>query len=208
MTKFNKGLVSICIPYYAGMKNADFYMKRCLDSIWKQTYQNFEIIVEEGGSSAENTNKAIKMAGGEFIKILHMDDFFYGEDSLEKMVKSLGDSEWLICACLHEQNGSIDRLHVPTVHKHLFDGSNTVGAPSVLLMRNTENPPLFDESLVWLFDCEYYHRLYSQYGLPKIVTEPLIVIGLHDGQATHTITDKRKNDEVLAMKIKYTQKNV
>ena len=75
-------MISICIPYYPQMKNADFFMKRCLDSIEKQTYKDYEIVITDQGKMAENTNTAIKQAKGEIIKILFMDDYLKDENRI------------------------------------------------------------------------------------------------------------------------------
>ena len=42
----NKPLVSVIVPVY----NVEDYIKKCLDSIVKQTYQNFEVILINDGS--------------------------------------------------------------------------------------------------------------------------------------------------------------
>ena len=47
----NKGLISIIIPAY----NVGKYIEKCLDSIYLQTYQNFEIIVAYDEKSSDNT---------------------------------------------------------------------------------------------------------------------------------------------------------
>ena len=38
--------MSIAIPTH-GMENKQFFMKRCLDSLWNQTFQDFEIVVTD-----------------------------------------------------------------------------------------------------------------------------------------------------------------
>lgn len=50
-----KDLISVVIPVY----NAEVYIKRCLESIQKQTYDNLEIIVVNDGST-DNTQKVLE----------------------------------------------------------------------------------------------------------------------------------------------------
>ncbi len=91
MTKF-----SIIVPVY----NVEKYLKRCLDSIFKQTFEDYEVIIVNDGSSdnsdviiksyddkrikyfkQENKglsaarNKGVKEACGEYILFLDSDDY-------------------------------------------------------------------------------------------------------------------------------------
>ena len=98
--------VSICIPSY---KCANL-LKKCLDSISIQTFTDYEIVISDDTSddeirelvysysnlpilytknikplgSPKNWNKAIKSATGEYIKIMHRDDWFTCSQSLAK----------------------------------------------------------------------------------------------------------------------------
>ncbi len=103
--------VSIIIPAY----NREKYIKRALDSIFSQTFSNFEIIIVDDGS-IDNTKKAIdgylkdervhyifqKNQGvstalnngigaskGKYISLLHSDDYWIDNQKLEKQVDFL-----------------------------------------------------------------------------------------------------------------------
>ena len=91
----DKGLISVVIPVY----NREKYIKECIDSVLNQTYQNFEIIIVDDGSTdktveiiesinderiklfknnhlgvSEATNFAFKQINGEYIALLDSDD--------------------------------------------------------------------------------------------------------------------------------------
>jgi glycosyltransferase involved in cell wall biosynthesis len=95
----NNPLVSICIPTY----NGAHYIVKCIDSILIQTYENYEVIINDDGSSddtvliikefvkkdiriklsqnkvnnglVENWNTTLGLASGEYIKWLFQDDW-------------------------------------------------------------------------------------------------------------------------------------
>jgi len=112
---------SIIIPCY----NTAPYLKKCLDSIIRQTYQNWEIIAVNDGSTDDTLdtlkdysdrdnrikvinqenkgvssarNKAIETANGEYIMFIDSDDWYKDEHSLEQIVKSLehGDIDIIV----------------------------------------------------------------------------------------------------------------
>lgn len=97
-------LISVCMPVYSGEKD----VKKAINSILKQTYQNFEIIISDNGSKDKtieriksfkdariklfrnkknigwrlNSNKVLRAAKGKYIVTLHDDDIFL-DDYLE-----------------------------------------------------------------------------------------------------------------------------
>jgi glycosyltransferase involved in cell wall biosynthesis len=98
--------VSICIPTY----NRKDYLKETLDSIFSQTYKDYEVVVVDDGSTdgteemlknggfkvryyrqenagdAAARNKLIKLAEGMFITFIDSDDLLM-PDSVERMIK-------------------------------------------------------------------------------------------------------------------------
>src|SRR5436305_6619415 len=105
-------LISICIPAY---KNVE-YLKRLLDSIATQTFRYFEVIITDDSNdnsvydyinsnnrgfllsynknekplgSPENWNAAVRRAKGDWIKIMHHDDWFSSNSALDVFVQNI-----------------------------------------------------------------------------------------------------------------------
>jgi glycosyltransferase involved in cell wall biosynthesis len=100
--------VSVCIPTY----NREKLLKQTLDSVFAQTYKDFEVVIVDDGSTdgtkqmlerngykvryhrQENSgdaaarNKLIELAQGRYITFLDSDDLLFG-DSLEQMVAAM-----------------------------------------------------------------------------------------------------------------------
>lgn len=185
--------LSIAIPYYAKMDRASYFLRRCLNSIYKQTFKDYEVVVTEDGKMAENTNSAIRKSKGELIKILYMDDYLAHENALQDIVDTF-KGEWLI-------TGS-DNNPSPYFTSDIHLGNNKLGSPSALTIRNGLNM-YFDENLTWLLDCDFYRRLYDKYGLPDTLPGVNVNIGIHPGQASNLIPDKIKINEYEYEKEKF-----
>lgn len=217
--------LSVAIPTHS-MKDGRYFMKRCLDSLWNQSFQDFEIVITDNSDDNEiqevcdwyktgiryfknpvkgmapNTNAAIKHSKGELIKVLYMDDFMAHDKALEKIVKHF-HGEWLVTGCTHSITGQeFFKDHLPQYSHTIHTGNNTIGSPSVLTIRN-KHPLLFDEEMTWLLDCDYYKRMYEKYGEPTILKDINVVMGLHEGQMTNTMGDEIKLKEQKYIMKKY-----
>lgn len=188
-----KPRISIAIPYYEDMKNAKFFLDRCVASIRSQTFQDYEIVITDKGGMAQNTNNAIKGCNGELIKILYMDDMFADKNALKRIVEAF-KGHWLI-------TGADNNPH-PYWTDDIQFGNNKLGSPSALTIKN-DKPLLFDENLGWLLDCDYYRRMYDKYGKPTILNEINVILGVGEHQATNTMGDEVKIKEHKYMKKKW-----
>ena len=193
MDKNLRPKISIVIPFH-WMKNWQGFMNQCLASIEKQTFTDYEIILTKSGLMAENTNKAIKCAKGELIKILYLDDQLAHDHALNDIVEAMEGKQWLITGC--------DTNEYPFYTDDIHTGNNKLGSPSCLTIRN-DNPQLFDENLSWLLDCCYYKRMYDLYGEPKILDGVHVVMGVGDHQVTNLLPEEVKESEYIYMNKKY-----
>lgn len=106
---------SIIIPAF----NVEKYIGKCINSILKQTFTDFEIIVIDDNSTDDTVkiveqyndericliknhrrkfaggarNRGIRAAKGEYIVFLDSDDCFYNESVLEKLCETIKDEE-------------------------------------------------------------------------------------------------------------------
>lgn len=195
---------SICIPYYSEMENGGFLLNRCLASIEKQTYRDYEIVLTLKGKMAENTNVAIRQARGEIIKILFADDFFMDKNSLAELA-ALYDSDcsWVASGCMHKLgNEPLFNPHLPQWTTDIITGNNRIGSPSVISFKN-DNPPLFDETMDWMLDCDFYQKLHERYGEPTYLRSYNVVIGIGPHQMTNKLSTETKLKEADYMRLKY-----
>ena len=104
--------VSVCIPTY----NRRELIKETLDSVFAQSYKDFEVVIVDDGSTdgteqmiadagydvryhwqenagdADARNTLIKLAKGKYISFLDSDDLLW-PDALERMVKAIPDGD-------------------------------------------------------------------------------------------------------------------
>ena len=192
--------ISIVIPFYFGMKNWQFFLTRCLESIEKQTFKDYEIVFIKYSTMPVTSNRVIESAKGDIIKVLYMDDWLESENYLEKLYEVFLDKEidWVIT--------SASTNKIPVWTDDIEIGNNKLGSPSALAFRNNFDEvgnELFDEKLSWMLDCDLYKRLEKRFGQPIILTDIEVGIGIGDHQMTNILTKEQKLEEVNYLKIKY-----
>jgi glycosyltransferase involved in cell wall biosynthesis len=203
--------VSICIPAY----NQTEFLRKNLQSILEQSYSDLEVIVSDDSTTGEveklvkelfsgkqinytyhknptplgspaNWNKAISLARGEYIKILHHDDWFSRPDSLGTFVKALDDNagcDFAFCSSkiLNVATGNYTENRpaedfLETLRKDelvLFD-YNKIGAPSATIYRKSLNLD-FDTKMKFLVDVDFYIRVLRRNHNFVFIEDALIV---------------------------------
>ncbi len=216
-------LISICIPSYENVA----LVKRLLDSIVSQTFKDYEVIITDDSrsnaveilshtykssipgltyfknaeplGSPANWNKAIRQANGQWIKLMHHDDFFTRPDALalfaQKTQEPLsGDfifSNYISFSAYAETPHRVTSLETILLRKsplNLFK-RNFIGPPSTTLIRNN-NTSWYDERVKWVVDFEFYINYLSTTTFTYIA-ESLIGIGVHEAQITASVFRKK-----------------
>jgi len=206
--------ISIIIPTYEMHGKGIEYLGDALRSILEQTYKDYEVIIsdhsigdniekyiesfnldikyfkytEKRGNAAANYNNAIKKASGDIIKPLAQDDYFYSDDALEIFSSHILNGGWVISG---RREGGIDK--VPNWIKFNQTGRNTVSGPSCIVYKKCDL--LWNENLIWFFDCDLYYKLRDIFGNPIIDMRPLIFNRIHNHQFTNHISKARKKQE-------------
>lgn len=181
--------ISVVVPIH-DMPNGAFFLWRLVNSLMSQTFKDYELIIVKEGLMAENTNAGILKARGELVKILFMDDYFARADSLQEIVDKF-EGRWMVTGCVHDMgDGLYKNAHYSEYTQDISTGNNCIGSPSVLTFRR-EGCLMFDENLSYMLDCDLYKRYYDTYGLPKILNDLNVVIGLHDNQTSNLMTHEQ-----------------
>jgi glycosyltransferase involved in cell wall biosynthesis len=220
--------VSICIPAY----NQPDLLQICLNSIEKQTFQDTEIIITDDSSdnqiesligssilknkiryyrnqpalgSPKNWNHAIEMASGELCKIMHHDDFFTSENSLQEFVdffEKNPETEFVFCATeikhLKEEKTFYHQINQKQfqylkANPEILFYNNLIGSPSVVLFKKAKYIP-FNENLKWLVDVDWYVQFINKYISIDYISKSLI--GTHHGFEGQTTQEVQKQKTI------------
>lgn len=224
--------ISVCIPAYEMKGRGDFFLERIFNSLIRQTYKNFEVVVSDHstsniienscnrykgklnikylrnqnkrGSSSANINNAIKNSSYDIVKIIFQDDYVIDDNTLLKISNIFSDNnvKWLIHSTnVVDESGKYLRTVTAHWNKDIAKGRNTIGAPSAVAVRKSDI--LFDENLIWLMDCDFYHAYYLKYGLPQTIAEPLCAVTQWSGTLSSSMPQATKDYEYKYVVKKY-----
>ncbi len=208
--------ISICIPTY---KRAA-YLGRLLQSIAEQTFKDFEVVITDDSpdhsvkeicaayahipqliyhkndnalGTPANWNAAMQRAKGQWIKLMHDDDWFASTDALQQFADCAmqHENDFIFCAYTNVYN---DAKNNRPVFPEIYRIKAVQKEPSVLLAKNLIGPPsttlhkndgcfLYDTNLKWLVDIDVYRRRLETDTL-QYIPYPLINVGIGNTQVT------------------------
>lgn len=209
-------LLSICIPAY----ERPALLKRLLDSIAMQVFKDFEVIITDDSSSRDNEEllfstpykfsihyqknprplgtpgnwlEGIQHASGQWIKIMHDDDWFTNQYALENYAAQLDEGADVLFSGYYSHDERSGQLKNKTISIGRFQSikkdpfrlfaNNLIGPPSVVLFRRSMQE-LYDPRLKWLVDLEAYIRMMRRYSC-RYIPLPLITMSYNDSQVTN-----------------------
>ena len=165
----------------------------------KQYQSKFSLVYQKNSpakGSPANWNEGIRLAKGEWIKIMHDDDWFASDRALQHYASIINSSDkidFIFSAYNDYENNeykktnSINSLILKRITKnplYLFR-SNYVGNPSVIMVKKNLNY-LYDEKLKWVVDFEFYMRCIEVMKL-HYIPEVLINVGYNSEQITKEV---------------------
>jgi glycosyltransferase involved in cell wall biosynthesis len=206
--------ISICIPAYKNVQ----YLQRLLQSISIQTFKDFEVIITDDSPNDDveqmvdkqqnlkveyhknnpaqgmpcNWNYSISKAKGEWIKIMHDDDWFSSPDSLKKFADAtlISSKSFIFSAYkdVHSNSGKeVNEFFEPSKKVLLEDDPlnlfslNVIGHPSTV-MHKKDTAVLYDPQFKWVVDIDFYIRYLQKYPGYEYLPEMLVNIGIDENQ--------------------------
>jgi glycosyltransferase involved in cell wall biosynthesis len=220
-------LISICIPAY---KKPEFVV-RAIQSIIKQSYKKVEIIISDDSpnedikiaiqpyiseldikyyhnqpalKSPKNWNNALDKATGDYVMLLHQDDWLHDSKALDIYIasfKSHPKADFVFCKNTAIQPDGV-QLNLQAIKSLLLDmdkrphhilRANVIGPPSNVMLKRSI-PTRYDENYIWLVDVDYYVQLLEAGYQYVYLDQHLVSIGLHEDQTTVFC---RTNEDVI-----------
>lgn len=153
--------ISVIIPFYSNRE----WLEEAIDSVEKQTYTNFEIILINDGSSEniddlfnahnkiiyiEQENKGaavarnvgIERATGDYVAFLDADDLWEPrklENQLKKMIETQANWSHTDYVRFSEKNDTIDKMNLAYFNGNIYPrclASNPIATPCVMIKRS------------------------------------------------------------------------
>jgi glycosyltransferase involved in cell wall biosynthesis len=222
-----ESLISICIPAYKKPE----YVVRAIQSVLKQSYKKVEIIISDDSPNEDikiaiqpyisdidikyyhnqpalkspmNWNNALDKATGDYVMLLHQDDWLHDEHALAIYLHSFSshpDVGFVFCKNTAIQPDGV-QLNLQAIKSllgnmdqkpHHILRANVIGPPSNVMLKRSI-PIRYDENYIWLVDVDYYVQLLEAGNQYVYLDQHLVSIGLHEDQTTVFC---RNNEDVI-----------
>jgi glycosyltransferase involved in cell wall biosynthesis len=236
--------LSILIPTYNYLEG----VCRILDSLTHCLNYNIEIIISDDSSdenierivmtrlhqfneklryirqkpslgAVKNWNYLLESAKGEYILLLHHDEYPLDLNFIEKLIyliDSKNEIDVFVLPCMIAESGKPLREHLPnsvrktiTEHFPLYLFRRNVVGPTSSIVARRQFYPRFDENLKWLVDVDLYYRLRHLTDFWSFQGPRIASLINRPGSITSVLADDILNLNIKELKyIKYKYRNV
>lgn len=230
--------ISIVMPTHEMGGNGIKYFDQQFQALLHQTTDDFDLVVSDQSTddliekrceyysdrvdikyhrfdgprrAANNVNNAMKLATGQILKPLFVDDRMFRKDSLETYIQLHEDNpfhHWAFTGFIHckddsAEEGNLFNPRLPRWNPEIYL-SNTVGCPSGMSILNHKDLPIIDDTFLWVMDIEWYMRLYLKYDLPVFHKDIHTLIRIHDESVSSQTQEETKKSEDERVREMYT----
>ena len=200
--------ISICIPVYKRPE----HVERLLQSIRIQTFRDFEVILSDDSpdesisslltqyadlpivyfrnfpslGTPANWNFSISKATGEWIKLMHDDDWLAEKDSLKFFAEETKQGKFFIFSGFTNvfESGEKRQQFFPSGWEDRIVKSpltlmakNVVGPPSVTMVHHSIKEQ-YDVRMKWRVDIDFYIRVLEKERALRLIPKSLINVGI------------------------------
>lgn len=218
-------LITVCIPCY----NNPEQIKSLLQNLADQSFKDFDVVITDNSDNdaiailsaafsdrlelayyknetnigaVRNWNKAIELAGGEWIKIMHSDDSFTDKDGLLEFAQHTHSGATFLFSDFHylyESSGKSEASRFPerklkAIYEEpmILNYKNLIGNPSATLIHKSLKQVTYDPRFIWAVDIEYFIKLIKAGAKLKHINKDLVTIGMNAQQLTGKVRGNPK----------------
>lgn len=181
--------------------NGEKYLEQTIQSVINQSYKNIEYVVIDGGSTdgtidilnkyrenislivsepdrglSDAMNKGANLATGDWVIYLHADDTFTDTNSVQKLINTANEDKnanW-VTGYLRFLNSSNEVFRCDKFHKISWLDMllrNVIRHQATMVRLRKSREITFNEEYKYAMDYDYFLRLWSEYGKPKVIKD-------------------------------------